>query len=83
MILADTHKGAIEFGPDFTTMDSMPSYENESEVGTNHVWEDYDKDMFPFPGSWDTDSRLCLRATAPRPATVLAVTTAMTVHDKT
>ena len=32
-----------------------------------------DSDSECFPGSWDTDARLCLKAIAPRPCTVLAV----------
>lgn len=80
LILADTHKGALQFGPDFTTMDAMPSYEKEAEVGANHVWEEYDEDMISFPGEWSTDSRLCLKASAPRPCTVLAATVSMTTH---
>lgn len=80
LILADTHKGGIQFGPDFDTMDDMPAYENEAEVGTNHVWQEYDKDMISFPGEWSTDSRLCLKATAPRPVTVLAATVSMLIH---
>jgi hypothetical protein len=80
LILADTHKGGIQFGPDFDTMDDMPSYENEAEVGANHVWEEYDKDMVSFPGEWTTDSRLCLKAAAPRPCTVLAATISMTTN---
>lgn len=83
MILMNTHKGGIQFGPDFDTMDDMPSYESELEVGADHVWEDYDKDMVAFPGEWSTDSRLCLRAAAPKPCTVVAITTSMLTHDKT
>jgi hypothetical protein len=83
LILMNTHKGALQFGPDFETMDDMPAYEREQEVGEHHVWEDYDGDMISFPGEWSTDSRLCLKAAAPRPCTVLAVTTSMVTNDKT
>jgi hypothetical protein len=83
LILMNTHKGGIQFGPDFETMDDMPAYEREQEVGDDHVWEDYDGDMISFPGEWSTDSRLCLKAAAPRPCTVLAVTTSMLTNDKT
>jgi hypothetical protein len=83
MILMNTHRGAIQFGPDFETMDDMPTFEREREVGEDHVWEDYDGDMIAFPGEWSTDSRLCLKGQAPRPATVLAVTTSMLTNDKT
>lgn len=83
MILMNTHRGAIQFGPDFETMDDMPAFEREQEIGEHHVWEDYDGDMISFPGEWSTDSRLCLKAAAPRPCTVLAVTTSMLLNDKT
>lgn len=83
MILMNTHKGGIQFGPDFDTMDDMPAFERELEVGDDHVWEDYDQDMISFPGEWSTDSRLCLKAAAPRPCTVVAVTTSMLLNDKT
>jgi len=83
MILMNTHKGGIQFGPDFETMDDMPAFEREQEVGAGHIWQDYDGDMISFPGEWSTDSRLCLKAAAPRPCTVLAVTTSMLTNDKT
>lgn len=83
LILADTHYQGLEFGPDFTTMDSLPLVERYEETAENTVWESYDEDMISFPGEWSTDSRVCLRATAPRPATVLAATVAMSTNDKT
>lgn len=83
LILADTHYQGLEFGPDFTTMDSMPLIERYEETAADAVWESYDEDMISFPGEWSTDSRLCLRATAPRPCTVLAATVSMLTNDKT
>jgi hypothetical protein len=83
LILADTHYQGLEYGPDFTTMDSMPLVERYEETAANTVWESYDEDMISFPGEWSTDSRLCLRATAPRPVTVLAATVSMLTNDKT
>ena len=37
------------------------------------VWPTFDEPMVECPGEWDTDARLCLRMSAPRPATVSAV----------
>jgi len=79
-VLADTHKGGLRFGPDFDTLDDLPLTEEESTVGDDHVWTEFDKDMTAFPGNWTTDSRFCLEAAAPRPATVLSVTVSMTTH---
>ncbi len=82
LILADTHYQGLEFGPDFTTMDNLPARENESTVAANYVWEHYDKDVVPFPGEWDTDSRVCLRATAPKPCTVLAMVVGVETNER-
>lgn len=83
LILADTHYQGLEYGPDFTTMDSLPLVERYEETAADTVWESFDEDMISFPGEWSTDSRLCLRATAPRPCTVLAATVSMLTNDKT
>jgi hypothetical protein len=72
LLLAYTHPKGLEFGPDFDTMDPMPDIEDGTSVDTDAVWDDYDQDMIEFPGRWDTDNRLCLKAAAPRPVTVLA-----------
>lgn len=83
LILADTHYQGLEFGPDFTTMDSLPLIERYEEIAVDTVWDAYDEDLISFPGEWSTDSRVCLRATAPRPATILACTVSMLTNDKT
>lgn len=81
LILANTHYQGIQYGPDFNTMDDLPLIENGEEVSENTVWDSYDSDSFTFPGEWHTDSRLCLQATAPRPAIVLSAIIGMTTHD--
>jgi hypothetical protein len=73
LVLADTHYQGLEFGPDFDTMDGLPLVENEQASAADTVWESYDEDFVEFPGEWTTDARICLKATAPRPCTVLAV----------
>lgn len=82
LILADTHYQGLQFGPDFDTLDSLPLVEGEEETAADTIWEEYDKDMIDFPGEWSTDSRICLKAQAPRPCTVLAATVSMLTHDK-
>jgi hypothetical protein len=78
LILIDTHAKGLEYGQDFATLDELPDVEDHFEVDSNTVHEAYDKDMIEFDGDWDTDSRFCLQAQAPRPATVLCVTVSMT-----
>lgn len=78
LILADTHAKGLQYGPDFDSLDDLPEVEDHEEVDADYVWESYDKDMLEFDGDWDTDSRFCLKAHAPRPCTVLAVSVSMT-----
>lgn len=72
LILADTHAQGIQYGQRLDAMDSLPLVEQGADVDTDTVWEDFDAPMFKVPGEWDTDARLFLKASAPRPCTVLA-----------
>jgi hypothetical protein len=80
LILANTHNKGIKFGPTFDVMDELPQEENDALVSTEDgtfVWDHYDKETIEFPGDYDTDSRVCLKAQAPRPCTVLAAVMAI------
>ena len=45
--------------PDFDTLDPMPAYQEDDKIDA------YDNTPFSFNGSFDTDSRVCLKATGP------------------
>lgn len=72
-VLLDTHCQGLRFGPNFTTLDSLPQVVDEETISTNTVHTDFDKARVSFPGTWDTDPRVCLVANAPMPCTVAAV----------
>lgn len=76
--LLDTHAQGLEYGQDFTTMDNLPLMEGYGAVTTGSIWDQYDESPIELPGIWGTDSRLCLRATAPKPCTVTAAIVGMT-----
>lgn len=78
LILADTHKNGLYYGPDFDHLDALPLEEDGEFVADETVHEAYDKGMITFPGEWTTDARFCLKATAPRPCTVLSCVVSMT-----
>lgn len=78
LILADTHKDGLYYGPDFDNLDPLPQEEDGETVEDDTVHEAYDKPMITFPGEWTTDARFCLKATAPRPCTVLSCVVSMT-----
>jgi hypothetical protein len=82
LILLDTHYQGLQFGPDFDNLDDLPLMSQEQVTPADTVWEEFDEDSIVFPGTWSTDSRICLKAFAPRPCTVLAATISMTTSDK-
>ncbi len=74
VILRNTHYQGLKYGRTLVLadMDDLPLVENEEITPDHTVWEEYDTDVFEFPGETDSDARLCLYACAPRPCTVLA-----------
>ena len=75
LILRNTHASGIEFGDSFDHLSKIGKADLPLSSGTpdtDHVFTEYDQDMMRVNTSWDTDSRLCLQATAPKPCTVLA-----------
>lgn len=82
VILQNTHYQGLEYGPDFTTMDNLPLTKNGAIISADTVHSSYDQETFEFPGEWNTDSRLCLRATAPKPCTILAAVMGIETNEK-
>lgn len=72
LMLAYTHSQGIQFGGDFDVMDDLPLIEEGTTVPSS-VWSAYHNDSTPFPGNPSVDSRVCIKAAAPRPAGVLAI----------
>jgi len=72
LILANTHAKGLRFGPDFSTLDSMPDIESGKLVTSGTIHTTYAETAIEFPGRWAVDSRICLQAQAPRPCTVMA-----------
>jgi len=82
LLLADTYAQGISCGPDFDHLDDLPPKEDGVAVGDDEVIAAYDEEPFDFPGTWDSDARLCLRAVAPRPCTLLAAVIEWNTNEK-
>lgn len=82
LVLLDTHYQGVKYGPDFDTLDDLPLVEGGTTTDADTIWSEYDAPTIPFPGEWHTDSRLCLQAQSPRPATVMALSLGIITHDK-
>ena len=53
-----------------------------AEIDADGILSAFDQASMPFPGLWDSDSRICLRAKAPRPVTVMAAVPTIQTNDK-
>lgn len=82
VIMRNTHARGLKYGPDFDTLDPLPQIEDGGPVDPDYIWPEYDKASFEFPGEWDTDSRICLQAMAPRACTLLALTGTVETNEK-
>jgi len=67
------HPNGLQYGADFTTMYYMPRVERGQAITTTTMQTTYDEPSFAFGGLWDTDSRVCLKGSAPYPCTINAM----------
>lgn len=82
-VLLNTHNNALFFGNDTGELDPLPRVNDAGEVVPTHkIFHLHDEHAIPFPGLWDEDSRIFIRAKSPRPATVLALVPTINTEDK-
>lgn len=74
LMLLNTHPRGLRFGPTLNDpdMDYLPLVKDGAPANMAVVYPSYTTEPIPFPGGWSVDSRLCLKASAPRPCTILA-----------
>lgn len=82
LVLADTHCQGVRIGKNLTKTYPLPRVTKGEIIDQNTIFDELDLDMMEFDGTWDTDSRFCLVAHAPRPCTVLAATIAVSTNEK-
>ena len=81
LIMVETHAKGVKFGQSFDDLQPLPNIENGVEIDPNFLWPEYDEPTFNFPGSFTTDTRICLESNAPRPATVAAIPFVIEKHS--
>jgi hypothetical protein len=82
LVARNIHPSGLQYGPTFDLLYDLPKVEGGQVIDPDLVREEYDEDTFPFEGTWDTDSRVCLQGSAPYPCTLLALVISMETHDK-
>lgn len=82
VIMRNTHFQGLKYGPDFNNLSDLPLMSQGKAISADTVHSTFDEEAFEFEGTWDSDSRLCLQAQAPRPCTLLAAVVPVETHDK-
>lgn len=81
MVLGRVHNDGIAFGRDFANMDRLPRLYRGRPVDPNEVFDHYEEPAITFPGEWNTDARICLKAKAPRPCVVEAAIVSVETNE--
>lgn len=81
VILMWTHAQGLEYGRDEDHLDPLPQIYQGGPVDQESTFQTYDDQPITFPGAWDTDSRLWLKAAAPRSCTILGGVIEMETND--
>jgi hypothetical protein len=74
LTLYNTHHRGLLVGDDYNFLRGLPTALRNTAVAEDTIHATFDWDQQSYNTKWSPDSRLCLEARAPRPATVLAVT---------
>ncbi len=81
-VLDQVHNNGLFFGSDTGNLDPMPRVVEGATVDPDTIHTSWDKIAMPFPGLWDTDSRIYLKGKAPRPVTVMAAIPTIITNEK-
>jgi hypothetical protein len=86
VIMTDFVRSGIKFGHSFDDayrgLFALPQMA-EGSMQPNIVLSDIrDEEVFPFPGEWDIDSRVCLELSSPYTGTFLGLVYAITTNER-
>lgn len=82
LLLYNTHHLGLQYGEDASNLDDLPGIVEDLEVVAGTVWTTKDLDLMEINSTWGTDGRLYLKATAPKPVTLLAAVIGVETKDK-
>lgn len=81
-ILRNTHNNGLFFGSDTGNLDPLPGTVDGAAVLDSGIYEARELEGIPFPGDFDTDSRIWLKAYSPHPVTVMASVPSIKTNEK-
>jgi len=74
LILYNTHHQGLRIGDSYSFLRALPTIIDNKPVATDTIHATLDYEPTSYNTKWSTDSRICLEATAPKPATILGLT---------
>ena len=80
ILAADIMPRGVQIGHDFTNMYDMP-IDVYQQIDQDTVQATLDELAFPFSGEWNTDSRVCMKGSAPYPCTLLGLVIGIEARD--
>jgi hypothetical protein len=82
-VLYQAHNNGLFFGNDTGLLDPLSRLSDAgATVDPDKIFQTFDQAAMPFPGLWNEDSRVHLRAKAPRPMMVLAAIPTVATNEK-
>ncbi len=81
LLLYKTHYQGLRHGRDANNLTNLPLVISGKEVAADTIHEDLDIVPGDHKGDWSPDTRIYLKASSPRPATVLAAVFQITTND--
>lgn len=81
-LLYKTHLSALEFGVNFDKMNKLPLVYGGIARARDYFLDLYDERPTVMPSGFSTDSRVCMRARAPMPATVQGISFMVETNER-
>lgn len=82
LVASNMHAKGVQFGVSLDNLSHLPEVEDTGPVDPNYIWDQYDKMSFEVDGEFGTDTRIFLKASSPRPVTVLGLVPTVVTSDK-
>jgi hypothetical protein len=83
LLLYKTHQSGVQYGArDTGNLDKLPSIIEGKIIDQDTIHQALDNIAVPIPATYESDPRLILRASSPRPCTILAVVPTVVTSEK-
>ncbi|TCL70651.1 hypothetical protein [Rhizobium sp. BK251] len=86
LILTDFVRAGIRYGKAFDdpyrALDRLPMHADGKEQPAIVLSDIRDEEAFPFPGEWDTDSRVCIECSSPYTMTALGLVMGINTNER-